>query len=61
MFGLFQLTAVVAIIAAGLSIWGYSKTRKPGLAMLAGALILFAAVVIWRAFFPASEHHPWFK
>jgi hypothetical protein len=61
MFGLFELTAPAALIAAGFSIWGYSKTKKPGLALLAGVLILYAFVVVWRAFVPAPEHHPWMR
>ena len=61
MFGPFQLTAVATLIGAGFSIWGYSKTKKPGLAMLAGVLILWACVVVWRAFVSAPEQHPWVR
>ena len=59
--GLFQLTAVAAVIAAALSAWGYSKTKKPGLALLAGALIVYAAAVVWRSFVAAPEHQPWMR
>jgi hypothetical protein len=57
----FPIVGVLGLGAGALSTWWYLKTRRPVLALLAGALYVFAAVVIWRTFSPAGERHPWMK
>ncbi|HEX4591729.1 MAG TPA: hypothetical protein VH120_17460 [Gemmataceae bacterium] len=58
MSGLFEFGAVLAFLAGILATWGYAKTKKPGLALVAGALFLLAGVMVWRSFVPAPEHVP---
>ena len=61
MAGLFPLFGVLAFAAGLLSSWWYVRTKRPIVALLAGALFLLAFVVLWRSFIPAGDRYPWMK
>jgi hypothetical protein len=52
------LIGALAFVAGALSARWYAKTKRPIIALLAGALFLLALVAFWRTFVPPPEHHP---